>query len=249
MNRPEHQVTRFSRVNRGFERFTVSHFPHQHDVGVFSHRMFHRDVEVNHVLPDLTLIDQTLVGRVDEFNRVFDRQNVLVHVAVDPVEHRRNRRTLSGTRHTGQQHHPLVVLAVVNHAGRQEQPFERRNRSFNLSSHHPNLAQLSQQVDSESPWLILCGHDFRKVGSPVLVEDVQVSLVHHRERQFDHLAFSDRGHFQFTQATANSKDRRTSDLQMDVRTFVFHGKPKDLVDFQLFSRVKGRLLPVRNQNH
>ncbi len=119
MNRSEYQVPRFGGVNRGFESFAVSHLTHQHDVGVFSHRVFHGHVEVDHVLPDLALIDQTLVGRVDELDRVFDRQNVLVHVAVDPVEHRRNRRALSGTGHTGKQHHSWSYLQwSTMHGGR-----------------------------------------------------------------------------------------------------------------------------------
>ena len=100
--------------------------------------------------------------------------------------------------------------------GWQIESFERWNGSLNLSSHHADFAQLSEQVHAESPGVVVNFNHFRKVGSAILMKDVKVSLVHHRERQFDHLTFGDRRHFQFTQTATNTKYRRSPNLQMDV---------------------------------
>ena len=77
VDRAEHQVARFGRVDGRHERFLVAHFAHQHDVGVFAHRVLHADLEVLHVQADLALVDQALVLGEDEFDRVFERQDVL----------------------------------------------------------------------------------------------------------------------------------------------------------------------------
>jgi hypothetical protein len=81
------------------------------------------------------------------------------------------------------------------------------------------------------------------------MEDVQVSLVHHRECQLNHLTFRKWRHVQFPQATPNAEDRRPSYLKMYVRTLVLDRKSKNLVDLKLFTRIKRGLFPVCNQNH
>lgn len=87
MDGSEDEVSGFGGVNGGLEGFAVTHFADEHNIGVFADRMFHGHVEVDHVLPDLALIDQAFVGRVDKFDRVLDGQNMFVHIPIDPVEH------------------------------------------------------------------------------------------------------------------------------------------------------------------
>ena len=77
VDRAEHQVARFGGVDGRHERFPVAHFAHQHDVGVFAHGVLHADVEVDDVEADLALVDQALVFGEHEFDRVFEREDVL----------------------------------------------------------------------------------------------------------------------------------------------------------------------------
>ena len=77
VDRAEHQVARLGRVDGRHERFLVAHFAHEHDVGVFADGVLHADVEVDHVEADLALVDQALVFGEDEFDRVFEREDVL----------------------------------------------------------------------------------------------------------------------------------------------------------------------------
>ena len=55
----------------------IAHFAHQHHVGIFADGVLHADLEVDHVQADLALIDQALVFGEDEFDRVFEREDVL----------------------------------------------------------------------------------------------------------------------------------------------------------------------------
>ena len=109
VDRSEHQVARFGGVDGRHERFLITHFADEHDVGIFADRVLHADFEVDHVQADLALIDQALVFGEDEFDRVFERENVLAIPVVDPVEHRGDRRALAGAGDAGEQHHALVV--------------------------------------------------------------------------------------------------------------------------------------------
>ena len=77
MDRAEHQMAGFGGLNRRQERFPIAHFADQNDIGVFAHRMLHPHAEVDHVDADLALIDQAFVFGEREFDRVFQRQNML----------------------------------------------------------------------------------------------------------------------------------------------------------------------------
>ena len=77
MDRAEHQVARFGGVDGRHERFLIAHFADEHDVGVFADGVLHADAEVDHVEADLALVDQALVFGEHEFDRVFEREDVL----------------------------------------------------------------------------------------------------------------------------------------------------------------------------
>ena len=77
VDRAEHQVARFGGVDGGHERFLVAHFADEHHVGVFADGVLHADAEVDDVEADLALVDQALVFGEHEFDRVFEREDVL----------------------------------------------------------------------------------------------------------------------------------------------------------------------------
>ena len=76
VDRPEHQVAGFGRVDGGLERFAVAHFAHQDHVRVFADGVLQGGVPVAHVDADFALVDDRLLVREHEFDRVFDRQDV-----------------------------------------------------------------------------------------------------------------------------------------------------------------------------
>ena len=120
VDRAEDEVAGFGRPQRRLERLPVAHFAHQDDVGVFADGVLHADLEVLHVLADLPLVDQALVLGEGELDRVFEREDVLAIVVVDPVEHRGDGRALARAGHAGQEDHPLAELAKLFQDGRQD---------------------------------------------------------------------------------------------------------------------------------
>jgi hypothetical protein len=211
--------------------------------------MLHRHVKVTDVLPKFSLIDQALIRCKHEFDRILDREDVLIHILVDPVEHRADRRTLTRPRHTSQQHHPLVILAEVFHERWQAKLLKRRNRPFDLSSDHADFSKLRHQVDTKTPRFALVLHNFRIIGAAIIMKDVKISLIEHRKAQLDHPLFSDRRHLKTCQCPSDSENGGAAHLQMNVRAIVIDRRSEDFVDLQFFSSFERRLLPLVDLDH
>ena len=235
MDCSEHEVSGFRCVNRGHERFFVTHLAYENDVRIFTNGVLHPNLEVFHIHADLTLVDQALVFCVDEFDRVFERENMFSIVGVDPVKHRRDRRRFTRTGNTREQDHALVVLAKAFHNRGQIQAFEVRNPVVHTSRYQADLAKLLEHVDTETPSDTVNVHGVGKVSAAFVVKDRSVSFVEHREEQADHLFHFDRTTVQRLQRSTRANHRRLTNLQVQVRTFQFHESTEELVYFSLFS--------------
>ena len=64
-------------------------------------------------MPDLALVDDRLAVRVQELDRVLDRDDVLLHRPVHVVDHRRERRRLAGAGRARQQDDPALLLGQL----------------------------------------------------------------------------------------------------------------------------------------
>ena len=71
--------------------FQVAHFAHQDSIRILAQRRFQRGGEGERHRPHLALVDQTLLGFVHEFDRVFHREDVAVLALVEVVHHGRQR--------------------------------------------------------------------------------------------------------------------------------------------------------------
>ncbi len=84
-------------------------------------------------------------------DRVFQREDVLALVVVDPVEHRGDRGALARAGHARQQDHPLVELAELFEDRRQVQPGEVGDLVVHPPGDQAHVAHLLEDVDAESP--------------------------------------------------------------------------------------------------
>ena len=88
-------MTRF----RGFKgqsyRLQITHLTNQNNIRVLSQRGAQRFVKSKRVSMNLTLIDQTFLALVNELDRVFNRQDMLITAVIDVVQHGRQCRALS----------------------------------------------------------------------------------------------------------------------------------------------------------
>ena len=146
----ERQVARFRDAQRGFDRLEVAHFADEDDVGVFTQCGAQRVAEALGVAVHLALIDQTALVLVHEFDRVLDRENVIVALLVDLVEHRRERRRLTGSRRPGDEHESTRPLCERGENRRQAQFLEAADLLGDQSIDCADRAALVEHVHAEA---------------------------------------------------------------------------------------------------
>ena len=81
------KVTCFGGCQCQLNGFKVAHFPYKYDVRVFTQGGSERVGETLGVGAQLALADHRVFMAVQKFNRVFNRENVLALVLIDPVDH------------------------------------------------------------------------------------------------------------------------------------------------------------------
>ena len=140
VQRAERQVAGLGDLQRRFDRLEVAHLADQDDVRILAQRRAQRVAEAVGVAVHLALVDQAVLVLVDVLDRILDRQDVLVPLRVDLVEHRRQRRRLAAAGRAGDQHQPARPIGEVGQHRRQaelaegadlfrDQPVDRADRA------------------------------------------------------------------------------------------------------------------------
>ena len=81
------EVSRFRCRHGKLNRLDVAQLTDENDIRVFPERAFERSGEGFGRSPHLALIDQRHFGCMHEFHRVFDREDMALHVRVDIIDH------------------------------------------------------------------------------------------------------------------------------------------------------------------
>ena len=87
---------------------------------------------------------------MDEFDRVFDGDDVLVEVVVDVVDHRRQGRRFARTGRTGHQYEAGLVVADLNQRFRQFQLLHGEDLARNLTEDAPHAVVVVEVVAAET---------------------------------------------------------------------------------------------------
>src|SRR5512140_1554685 len=101
---PEADVAGLGDDERRLHRLEISHLADEHDVRVLAEDVLERRLEAPRVRPHLALVHQAVLVRVQVLDRILDRHDVLVTLAVDLVDDGRQRRRLAGARGPGHEH-------------------------------------------------------------------------------------------------------------------------------------------------
>ena len=96
----EGEVTCFGDRQRCGDRLQVAHFTDQNDVGVFAQRVLQCVGERFGVAAYFALIDDAALVFVNEFDRIFDRDDMAFALAVDLVDHCGKGRRFTGAGRT-----------------------------------------------------------------------------------------------------------------------------------------------------
>ena len=87
MQGSKHQVTGFCRSQCKPDRLQIAHLANQNNIRVFTRRRAQGFVEPQCVTVHFTLIDETLFAFMNEFNRVFNGQDMAIDGLVLMVDH------------------------------------------------------------------------------------------------------------------------------------------------------------------
>ena len=87
MQRRQRQVARFRNAQGRFDGLQIAHFTDEHHVRILAQRRAQGLSKTTRVSIDFTLVDETALVVVQELDRIFDRENVFVPLAIDFIDH------------------------------------------------------------------------------------------------------------------------------------------------------------------
>ena len=110
----ENQVAGFGGEQGGGNGFEVAHFADQDHVGILTKGGAQSGREVGGVDFDFALVDEAALVAVQEFDGVFDGDEVIGAVGVDAVDHGGERGGLTGTGGAGDEDQAALLFANVD---------------------------------------------------------------------------------------------------------------------------------------
>jgi hypothetical protein len=124
---PEHQVPGFRGRHRHGNRFGVAHFADQNHIRILAHGGAHAFGEGGQVRAQLALDDLARFAAMDEFDRIFEADDVERARRIQVIDHRGERGGFAGAGGARDQNHALVVIAELAHDGGQTQLIHARH--------------------------------------------------------------------------------------------------------------------------
>ena len=231
------------------DRRQVSHLADEDDVRVHTEGPADGLGEIGDVDPDLALIHERLLMLVVILDRVFDRDDVPVHVVVDPVDHARQARRLARPRRAGDEDQASGASDQLFHDGRQAELGECEELVRDPPEDQADVPALLVDRDAESGGLAegkpeVAPPDFLQLLLTTLGRDA----LHQGRRVggFEHLRV-ERDH-----VPAEPEHRLRTDGQVEVAGPLGHDRLEQLVDQQRaherlapFAGISGRNTPNR----
>lgn len=149
------------------------------------------------------------------FDRVFDRDDVMIEFAVDVVDHRGERGGFARSCRTGHKEQTAGASAETLDDGRQTDVVKAQKFVGDLPQHYRDVALGLENGHAKTGGV---AEGKPKVGSAFFLNFLLISFgrngLHQRHGVF---GFQDLG-FQISQSAMNAKHRRSSDVKMQVRT-------------------------------
>jgi hypothetical protein len=159
VERREDEVAGLRRGQRRADRLHVAHLADEDHVGVLAQRGLEAHREGLGVRPDLALVDDALLVRVQELDRVLDGEDVVVARLVDLVDDRRERGRLARARRPRDEDDPAGLLGEAADDRRQAELLDRHRLVRDQAERGAEGAALEVGVDAEAP---LAGTEYAK---------------------------------------------------------------------------------------
>ena len=150
VQRAEREVAGFGDAQRRFDRLEVAHLADQDDVGVFTERGAQRVGEALGVAVHLALVDEAALVLVHELDRILDREDVVLPLLVDLVDHRRQRRRLAAAGRAGDEDEAARPFGQRRQHRREAQLVERADLFRDQPVDRADRAALVEHVAAEA---------------------------------------------------------------------------------------------------
>ena len=148
MQRAKDEVSGFGRLDRDGDRLEIPHLADEHDVRVFAQRGAQRVLEPFGVGVHLALVDEAPLVLVYELDRIFNRDQMIITVLVDVVDHGAERGRFSRSGRTGDEHEPLVQLAHLEDRRRQPELFGGEDAGRDDAEDRAGAALIFEEADA-----------------------------------------------------------------------------------------------------
>ena len=167
---------------------------------------------------------------MQEFDGVFDGDDVIGARRIDPVDHRRERRGFARTGGSGDEDQSALLFADALDDAREIEFLDRANLGGNDAQHHADVAALLEHVDAEAAQARdAVGH----VQLRRLLEFLLLAVGHHAERHGEHFFRSDaRNIGERRERAVHAQTGMVSDFQMEIGRLGFNGAAQQIVDAQ-----------------
>ncbi len=197
-------------VSAACDGLQVAHFADENDVGILAQRVLERVGEAVRVAPHLALVDDAALVAVDELDRIFDRDDVSLALAVDLVDHGRERGGLARTGGAGDQDQTARLFGHAGDDRRQSEVLEGADAEWNLANGHRDAAALLEAVSAE-PGQVLNAE--REIELVLHLEPLLLVFGQHRVGQLQRVLRAEQG-----------LDARVHDVAVDAQLWAFAGR-------------------------
>jgi hypothetical protein len=209
-------------------RLEVAHLADEDHVRVLPQRGPQRLAEAGRVDADLTLVDDAPLVAVDELDRVLDREDVVCAVAIDLVDHRRERRRLARAGRAGHEHEAARLHRQLGERDRQAELLERLQLFGDDAKRGPERLALKVDIDAEA------GQPRHRVGRVDLPLDLELLLLlgreHAVEQLLNHVRSQRRDTLEPLELSTDADRRGRPHRQMEVGRAARDHRLEQLVD-------------------
>jgi len=140
-----------SRRQRQADGFQVTQFTHQDHIRVLPQCRTQGRRKTVGVAMHLALVDQGPAGLVDEFDGVFQGEDVLAPVLVEVIDQRRQGGRLARTGGPGHQHQAARQLGDTLEHRAQPEVFQALDLGGDVAKHRAHATRLLEHIHPESP--------------------------------------------------------------------------------------------------
>ncbi|RMO57057.1 hypothetical protein ALQ39_05749, partial [Pseudomonas amygdali pv. eriobotryae] len=145
----DRQVAGVGKRQRMLHGLAVTNFADQNHIRSLTQRVLQRRAETAGIDPHLALVDDGLLVAMDEFDRVFNGDDMAAGVAVAVIDQRCQRGRFARAGGTDEQHQAVLFHDHIEQYRRQEQVLETRNIQLDIPRDDGHLVTLHEDIDPE----------------------------------------------------------------------------------------------------